>query len=52
MYFLHSDSINALNLKPASDGTPKKDYCTGEVEDKEYCHAKKVCIFKCTFCLY
>lgn len=41
MYFLHSDYLDVLGLEVA-DGKPNKLYCTGEVVDKEYCHARKV----------
>ncbi|KAJ8968707.1 hypothetical protein NQ314_002162 [Rhamnusium bicolor] len=40
MYFLHSDYLEALGLE-VTDGKPNKNYCTGEVIDKEYCHARK-----------
>ncbi|KAJ9589364.1 hypothetical protein L9F63_017416, partial [Diploptera punctata] len=40
-YFLHSDSLDVLGLRPSSDGSPRRLYSTGEVVDKEYCHAKK-----------
>lgn len=42
MYFLHSECIDTLELRPGSDGMPKKTYVLGEVIDKQYCHAKKV----------
>ncbi|KAK0157667.1 hypothetical protein PV328_011378 [Microctonus aethiopoides] len=41
MYFLHSECIDTLELRPGSDGMPKKTYVLGEVIDKQYCHAKK-----------
>lgn len=44
MYFLHSDCLESLNLD-ILDGKPNKLYCTGEVVDKEYCHARKVSIY-------
>lgn len=39
-YFLHSDSLDKLGLS-ITDGKPNKIHCTGEVVDKEYCHARK-----------
>lgn len=47
MYFLHLDSMEALNLEIV-DGKPNKFYCVGEVVDKEYCHARKVREFHST----
>ncbi|KAK0161341.1 hypothetical protein PV327_009821 [Microctonus hyperodae] len=41
MYFLHSECIDTLELRPGIDGMPKKTYVFGEVIDKQYCHAKK-----------
>ncbi|KAJ8977506.1 hypothetical protein NQ317_017124 [Molorchus minor] len=40
MYFLHSESLGVLGLQ-VQDGKPNKIYCTGEVIDKEFCHARK-----------
>ena len=38
-HFLHSDSLALLGLAP--NATPRKQYVTAEVIDKEYCQAKK-----------
>ncbi|MBN3324753.1 RBCC1 protein, partial [Atractosteus spatula] len=40
LYFLHSESLTALDLKPAS-GTPRRPWVLGKVMEKEYCQAKK-----------
>uniref|UniRef100_W5MF52 RB1-inducible coiled-coil protein 1 n=2 Tax=Lepisosteus oculatus TaxID=7918 RepID=W5MF52_LEPOC len=40
LYFLHSESLAALDLKPAS-GTPRRPWVLGKVMEKEYCQAKK-----------
>ncbi|XP_063236188.1 RB1-inducible coiled-coil protein 1 [Bacillus rossius redtenbacheri] len=40
LYFLHSDYVEGLGLKPTPDGFGRR-YSSGEVIDKEYCHAKK-----------
>ncbi|XP_043917640.1 RB1-inducible coiled-coil protein 1 [Protopterus annectens] len=40
LYFLHSESLGSLDLKPAS-GSPKKPWVLGKVMEKEYCQAKK-----------
>lgn len=42
LYFLHSDCVDALDLRPGQDGTPKRTYAVAEVIDKDYCVAKKV----------
>ena len=47
LYFLHSDCLDVLGLRPSSDGIPRRLYSTGEVVEKEYCHAKKV---NCELC--
>lgn len=41
MFFLHSECLEPLGLKPATP-EQRKLYCIGEVVDKEYCHARKV----------
>ncbi|XP_075213216.1 autophagy-related 17 isoform X2 [Lycorma delicatula] len=41
LYFLHSDCIDTLQLRPSADGSLRRTYCIGEVLEKEYCHAKK-----------
>ncbi|XP_017768494.1 PREDICTED: RB1-inducible coiled-coil protein 1 isoform X5 [Nicrophorus vespilloides] len=41
LFFLHSDSVSVLDLKRPGPGEKKMVFCTGEVEFKEYCHAKK-----------
>lgn len=41
LYFLHQDCLDVLGLRPSSDGSQRRLYCTGEVTDKEYCHALK-----------
>lgn len=44
LYFLNSDCIKRLGLKEGgADQT--NPYCIGEVESKEYCCAKKVCLY-------
>ncbi|KAH0617721.1 hypothetical protein JD844_016225, partial [Phrynosoma platyrhinos] len=40
LYFLHSESLAALDLKPAS-GTTRRPWVLGKVMEKEYCQAKK-----------
>nr|XP_036846683.1 RB1-inducible coiled-coil protein 1 isoform X2 [Manis javanica] len=40
LYFLHSESLPALDLKPAS-GTSRRPWVLGKVMEKEYCQAKK-----------
>ncbi|PNF24637.1 hypothetical protein B7P43_G00746 [Cryptotermes secundus] len=42
LYFLHSDCLDTLGLRSASaDGSLRRLYSTGEVTEKEYCHARK-----------
>nr|CAD7195119.1 unnamed protein product [Timema douglasi] len=41
LYFLHSDCLETMDLKPGCDGMPTRLYSTGEVINKEYCQAKK-----------
>lgn len=41
LYFLHSDCLETMNLIVKSD-EERKPYFTGEVIEKDYCHAKKV----------
>jgi hypothetical protein len=33
----------------SADGSPRRLYSTGEVTEKEYCHAKKVSDIACIF---
>ncbi|XP_076151380.1 RB1-inducible coiled-coil protein 1 isoform X1 [Alosa pseudoharengus] len=40
LYFLHSESLNALDLKPAV-GASRRPWVLGKVMEKEYCQAKK-----------
>ncbi|XP_060777037.1 RB1-inducible coiled-coil protein 1 isoform X3 [Neoarius graeffei] len=40
LYFLHSESLAALDLKPAS-GATRRPWVLGKVMEKEYCQAKK-----------
>ncbi|XP_061776460.1 RB1-inducible coiled-coil protein 1 isoform X1 [Nerophis ophidion] len=40
LYFLHSESLTALDLKPAT-GTTRRPWVLGKVMEKEYCQAKK-----------
>ncbi|XP_030070244.1 RB1-inducible coiled-coil protein 1 isoform X2 [Microcaecilia unicolor] len=40
LYFLHSESLAALDLKPAT-GTSRRPWVLGKVMEKEYCQAKK-----------
>ncbi|XP_037703355.1 RB1-inducible coiled-coil protein 1 [Choloepus didactylus] len=40
LYFLHSESLPALDLKPAS-GISRRPWVLGKVMEKEYCQAKK-----------
>ncbi|XP_030624059.1 RB1-inducible coiled-coil protein 1 [Chanos chanos] len=40
LYFLHSESLIALDLKPAT-GTSRRPWVLGKVMEKEYCQAKK-----------
>ncbi|TNN64979.1 RB1-inducible coiled-coil protein 1 [Liparis tanakae] len=40
LYFLHSESLTALDLKPAT-GTSRRPWVLGKVMEKEYCQAKK-----------
>ncbi|KAJ8272991.1 hypothetical protein GJAV_G00095970 [Gymnothorax javanicus] len=40
LYFLHSESLTALDLKPAS-GAARRPWVLGKVMEKEYCQAKK-----------
>lgn len=42
LFFLHSDCLDSLGLRPSSDGSPRRLYSTAQVVEKEYCHAKKV----------
>ncbi|XP_076826432.1 RB1-inducible coiled-coil protein 1 isoform X2 [Brachyhypopomus gauderio] len=39
LYFLHSESLSALDLKPA--GATRRPWVLGKVMEKEYCQAKK-----------
>ncbi|KAK7873593.1 hypothetical protein R5R35_009290 [Gryllus longicercus] len=41
LYFLHTDCLDSLGLKIQSGDSPRRLYSTGEVIEKEYCHAKK-----------
>uniref|UniRef100_A0A671UP96 RB1-inducible coiled-coil protein 1 n=1 Tax=Sparus aurata TaxID=8175 RepID=A0A671UP96_SPAAU len=43
LYFLHSESLTALDLKPGqlSSGTSRRPWVLGKVMEKEYCQAKK-----------
>ncbi|KAK1794845.1 hypothetical protein P4O66_010043 [Electrophorus voltai] len=40
LYFLHSESLSALDLKPAA-GATRRPWVLGKVMEKEYCQAKK-----------
>ncbi|XP_004697610.1 RB1-inducible coiled-coil protein 1 isoform X2 [Echinops telfairi] len=40
LYFLHSESLPGLDLKPASGGS-RRPWVLGKVMEKEYCQAKK-----------
>ncbi|KAM9626325.1 RB1-inducible coiled-coil protein 1 isoform 2-T5 [Trichechus inunguis] len=40
LYFLHSESLPGLDLKPAS-GASRRPWVLGKVMEKEYCQAKK-----------
>ncbi|KAJ8333402.1 hypothetical protein SKAU_G00414100 [Synaphobranchus kaupii] len=40
LYFLHSESLTALDLKPAT-GAARRPWVLGKVMEKEYCQAKK-----------
>lgn len=40
LYFLHSESLAVLDLKPAS-GASRRPWVLGKVMEKEYCQAKK-----------
>uniref|UniRef100_A0A672S054 RB1-inducible coiled-coil protein 1 n=1 Tax=Sinocyclocheilus grahami TaxID=75366 RepID=A0A672S054_SINGR len=40
LYFLHSESLTALDLKPAT-GATRRPWVLGKVMEKEYCQAKK-----------
>ncbi|XP_060727048.1 RB1-inducible coiled-coil protein 1 isoform X1 [Tachysurus vachellii] len=40
LYFLHSESLAALDLKPAA-GATRRPWVLGKVMEKEYCQAKK-----------
>ncbi|OCT76804.1 RB1-inducible coiled-coil protein 1 isoform X1 [Xenopus laevis] len=40
LYFLHSESLSSLDLKPAS-GSSRRPWVLGKVMEKEYCQAKK-----------
>ncbi|XP_009872016.1 PREDICTED: RB1-inducible coiled-coil protein 1, partial [Apaloderma vittatum] len=40
LYFLHSESLAALDLKPVS-GASRRPWVLGKVMEKEYCQAKK-----------
>uniref|UniRef100_A0A672LKQ2 RB1-inducible coiled-coil protein 1 n=1 Tax=Sinocyclocheilus grahami TaxID=75366 RepID=A0A672LKQ2_SINGR len=40
LYFLHSESLTALDLKPAT-GETRRPWVLGKVMEKEYCQAKK-----------
>nr|XP_016851159.1 PREDICTED: RB1-inducible coiled-coil protein 1 isoform X1 [Anolis carolinensis] len=43
LYFLHSESLTALDLKPGecASGTTRRPWVLGKVMEKEYCQAKK-----------
>uniref|UniRef100_A0A3Q1J2A9 RB1-inducible coiled-coil protein 1 n=1 Tax=Anabas testudineus TaxID=64144 RepID=A0A3Q1J2A9_ANATE len=43
LYFLHSESLTALDLKPGQppSGTSRRPWVLGKVMEKEYCQAKK-----------
>uniref|UniRef100_A0A8C2EE17 RB1-inducible coiled-coil protein 1 n=1 Tax=Cyprinus carpio TaxID=7962 RepID=A0A8C2EE17_CYPCA len=43
LYFLHSESLTALDLKPAT-GATRRPWVLGKVMEKEYCQAKKVTV--------
>uniref|UniRef100_A0A671NRK1 RB1-inducible coiled-coil protein 1 n=1 Tax=Sinocyclocheilus anshuiensis TaxID=1608454 RepID=A0A671NRK1_9TELE len=40
LYFLHSESLTSLDLKPAT-GETRRPWVLGKVMEKEYCQAKK-----------
>ncbi|XP_062848767.1 RB1-inducible coiled-coil protein 1 [Trichomycterus rosablanca] len=40
LYFLHSESLGPLDLKPAT-GSTRRPWVLGKVMEKEYCQAKK-----------
>uniref|UniRef100_A0AAR2JYK7 RB1-inducible coiled-coil protein 1 n=1 Tax=Pygocentrus nattereri TaxID=42514 RepID=A0AAR2JYK7_PYGNA len=40
LYFLHSESLTALDLKPVT-GATRRPWVLGKVMEKEYCQAKK-----------
>uniref|UniRef100_A0A6Q2ZEC7 RB1-inducible coiled-coil protein 1 n=1 Tax=Esox lucius TaxID=8010 RepID=A0A6Q2ZEC7_ESOLU len=43
LYFLHSESLTALDLKPGqTSGASRRPWVLGKVMEKEYCQAKKV----------
>ncbi|KAK7833632.1 hypothetical protein U0070_020653 [Myodes glareolus] len=44
LYFLHSESLPALDLKPGegASGASRRPWVLGKVMEKEYCQAKKV----------
>ncbi|XP_030761433.1 RB1-inducible coiled-coil protein 1 isoform X2 [Sitophilus oryzae] len=39
-YFLHTDSLERLGLS-INKKVPNKSYCTGEVVNKDFCHARR-----------
>ncbi|XP_017655565.1 RB1-inducible coiled-coil protein 1 isoform X2 [Nannospalax galili] len=41
LYFLHSESLPALDLKPGEGGASRRPWVLGKVMEKEYCQAKK-----------
>ncbi|XP_075776822.1 RB1-inducible coiled-coil protein 1 isoform X1 [Pelodiscus sinensis] len=43
LYFLHSESLSALDLKPGecASGASRRPWVLGKVMEKEYCQAKK-----------
>lgn len=43
LYFLHSESLPALDLKPGegASGATRRPWVLGKVMEKEYCQAKK-----------
>ncbi|KAG8570845.1 hypothetical protein GDO81_011446 [Engystomops pustulosus] len=43
LYFLHSESLSALDLKPGecASGSSRRPWVLGKVMEKEYCQAKK-----------
>lgn len=48
-WFAYVVKLSSHNFFFLADSSPRRLYSTGEVTEKEYCHAKKVSLIVCGF---